>query len=119
MYLSDAVSVMYVVRNQMQTGIRQNRKRLFKQKVESQVVRFAQHKITRQKSLLLSLVVTRNQICRQDRIRKQNQRVSCTISQQTGLQKSAPNKDQRSDGLTYKLLGVFIHRSLKQATRID
>ena len=63
--------VMYVVRNQMQTGIRQNRKRLFKQKVESQVVRFAQHKITRQKSLALSLVlalvVTSHQICRQKR----------------------------------------------------
>ena len=28
------------------------------------------------------------------------------------------NKDQRSDGLTYKLLGVFIHRRLKQAMRI-
>ena len=32
--------------------------------------------------------------------------------------KSAQNKDQRSDGLTYKLLGVFIHRRFKHSTRI-
>ena len=31
---------------------------------------------------------------------------------------SAQNNDQRSDGLTNRLLGVYIHRKLKQARRI-
>ena len=50
------VSVMYV------RGTRQNRKYLCKQEIRSQVVRFAQYRITRQKSLSLSLplFVTRN-----------------------------------------------------------
>ena len=55
-------------RNQMQTGIRQNRKCLFGQEIRSQVVRIVQYKITRQKSSSsLSLVVTSNQNCKQNR----------------------------------------------------
>ena len=93
----------------MQTGIRQNRKRLFKQEIRSQVVRFAQHRITGQKSL--SLVVTRNQICRQNRqglgrIKNRTKGRRVQYLNRLAYWKSAQNKDQRSDGLTYKLLGV-------------
>ena len=42
--------------------------------------------------------------------------MSCTISRENGLQ--TIGKDQRSDGLTYKLLGVFIHRNTKHSMRI-
>ena len=94
----------------MQTGIRQNRKRLFKQEIR---VRFAQHRITRQKSLslLLPLVVTRNQICRQNRqglgrIKNRTKGRRVQYLNRLAYKKLAQNKDQRSDGLTYKLLGV-------------
>ena len=48
----------------------------------------------------------------------QNQGVSCTISQQTGLQKSAQNKDQRSDSQTDVPTGVFIQWEIKHTKRI-
>ena len=79
---------MYGTMNQMQTGIRQNRKRLFEQEIRSQVVRYAQYIITRQKLLSLSLPLviyqkadmqTKQTRARQNQ--KQNQRPSCTISQ--------------------------------------
>ena len=107
----------------MQTGIRQNRRHLFK--ASSQVVRYAQYKISRQKLLLLllPLVVTRNQICRQnrqgqDRIKNRTKGRCVQYLNRLAYKKSAQNKDQRSDWLTYKLMGVFIYRRLKQAKRI-
>ena len=114
----------------MQTGIRQNRKRLFRQRIRSQVVRIVQYRIARQKnSYWLSLVVTSYQNCRQNRqgrgrIKNRIKGVSCTISidctklNRLAYWKSAQNKDQHSDRLTYKLLGVYIHRNIKQAKRI-
>ena len=95
----------------MQTGIKQNLKCLFKQEIRSQVVRYAQYRITRQKSLSLPLVVTRNQICRQNRqgvgrIKNRTKGRPGQYLNRLAYKKSVQNKDQRSDGLTYKLLGV-------------
>ena len=100
----------------MQTGIRQNV--YSKQEFSSQVVRYAQYKITRQKSLSLPLIVTRNQICKQnrqglDRIKNRTKGRRVQYLNRLAYKKSAQDKDQRSDRLTYKLLGVFIHRRLK------
>ena len=120
---SQFVSVMYDTRNQMQTGIRQNRKRLFEQEIRRQVVRYARYRITRQKSLSLPLVITRNQICRQNRqglgrIKNRTKGRRVQYFNRLAYKKWAQNKDQRSDGLTYKLLGVEVHRNIKQAKRI-
>ena len=103
---------------------RQNSKCLLKAKFSSQVVRYAQYKITRQKSLSLPLplIVTKNQICRQnrqglERIKNRTKGRRVQYLNRLAYKKSAQNKDQHSDGLTYKLLGVFIHRRFKQAKR--
>ena len=70
----------------MQTGIRQNRKRLFKQEIRRQVVRLCT--VQNHKAKIIIIIVSRYQESdmqtKQTRARqnqKQNQRASCTISQ--------------------------------------
>ena len=111
--------VMYGMRNQMQTGIRQNRKRLFRQEIRSQVIRIVQYRIARHKNRYsLSEIRIADKTDKGSESKTESKGCRVQYLNRLAYKKSAQNKNQRSDGLTYNLLGVYIHRNIKHAKRI-
>ena len=53
-----------------------------------------------------------------DRIKNRNKECCLLYHNKLAYKQSAQIKDQRSDGLTYKLLVVFIQRNTKHSMRI-